>query len=98
MIGAWGGVHCETPQIFGSRQLTQPNLRGHVLTIPTLHEFLCFVGVHDFFQQNEFGIPIHRRKQIILTFCTPLKTKMDTQNDGLEKVTPFKYGYFGYLC
>ena len=39
------------------------------------------------------------------TFCklTPLKTNMDTQNDGLEKVTPFKYGHcfiiFGiYIC
>ena len=28
---------------------------------------------------------------------TSLKTNMDTQNDGLEKVTSFKYGYFGYL-
>ena len=26
------------------------------------------------------------------------KTNMDTQNDGLEKVTPFKYGHFWYLC
>ena len=28
---------------------------------------------------------------------TPLKTNMDTQNDGLEKVTPFKNGKFWYL-
>ena len=27
---------------------------------------------------------------------TPPKT--NTQNDGLENVCPFKYGYFGYLC
>ena len=26
------------------------------------------------------------------------KTKMDTQNDGLEKVTSFKHGNFWYLC
>ena len=26
------------------------------------------------------------------------KTNMDTQNDGLEKVTPFKTGNFWYLC
>ena len=26
------------------------------------------------------------------------KTKMDTQNVGLEKVTPFKHGNFWYLC
>ena len=26
------------------------------------------------------------------------KTNMDTQNDGLEKVIPFKHGNFGYLC
>ena len=29
---------------------------------------------------------------------TPPKTNMDTQNDGLEKVTPFRYGHFRYLC
>ena len=27
---------------------------------------------------------------------TPLKTNMDTQNDGLEKVAPFKYGHSWY--
>ena len=32
-----------------------------------------------------------------LTF-TPQKTNMDTQNDSLEKVTPFKHGNFWYLC
>ena len=26
------------------------------------------------------------------------KTNMDTQNDGLEKVTSFKHGNFWYLC
>ena len=25
---------------------------------------------------------------------TPRKTNMDTQNDGMEKVTPFEYGHF----
>ena len=29
---------------------------------------------------------------------TPLKTNMDIQNDGLEKVTPFKHGNLWYLC
>ena len=29
---------------------------------------------------------------------TPPKTNMDTQNDGLEKVVPFKYGHFWYPC
>ena len=29
---------------------------------------------------------------------TPPKTNMDTQNDGLEKVTPFKHGNCWYLC
>ena len=28
---------------------------------------------------------------------TPPKTNMDTQNDGLEKATPFKHGNFWYL-
>ena len=26
------------------------------------------------------------------------ETNMDTQKDGLEKVVPFKYGHFWYLC
>ena len=29
---------------------------------------------------------------------TPPKTNMDTQNDGLEKATPFKNGNFWYVC
>ena len=29
---------------------------------------------------------------------TPPKTNLDIQNDGLEKVTPFKNGNFWYLC
>ena len=29
---------------------------------------------------------------------TPPKTNMDTQNDVLEKVTPFKHGTCWYLC
>ena len=29
---------------------------------------------------------------------TPEKERLDTQNSGLEKVTPFKYGNFWYLC
>ena len=26
------------------------------------------------------------------------KSDIDTQNDGLEKVVPFEYGHFWYLC
>ena len=29
---------------------------------------------------------------------TAPKTNMDTQNDGLEKVTPFRHGNCWYLC
>ena len=29
---------------------------------------------------------------------TPPKTNMDTQNDGLEEVTPLKHGHFWYPC
>ena len=29
---------------------------------------------------------------------TPPKTNMDTENDGLEKVTPFKHCNSWYLC
>ena len=28
----------------------------------------------------------------------PPKTNMDTQNDGFQKVTPFKHGNCWYLC
>ena len=38
------------------------------------------------------------RMTIISIPPTPLKTNMYTQNDGLEKVAPFKYGPFWYLC
>ncbi len=36
--------------------------------------------------------------QGILPASTLPKTNMDTQNDGLEKVTPFKHGNCWYLC
>ena len=29
---------------------------------------------------------------------TPPETNIDTQNDGLKIVTPFKYGHVLYLC
>ncbi len=43
------------------------------------------------------------RRAIYSLICTafmdtPPKTNMDTQNDGLEKVTLFEYGHFWYLC
>ena len=28
----------------------------------------------------------------------PLKSNIDTQNDGFLDVSPFKHGDFGYLC
>ena len=34
----------------------------------------------------------------VMNGITPPKNNMDTQNDDLEKVTPFKYGHFWYLC
>ena len=34
----------------------------------------------------------------MLIIYTPPETNLDTQNDGLEKVTPFKNGNFWYLC
>ena len=33
-----------------------------------------------------------------INILVPRKTNMDTQNDGLEKVVPFKYGHFWYPC
>ena len=37
---------------------------------------------------------------LVFSEITPPKTNMDTdtQNDGLEKVTPFKHGHFWCLC
>ena len=29
---------------------------------------------------------------------TPQKTNIDTKNNGVEDVSPFRYGYFGYPC
>ena len=40
----------------------------------------------------------HVSKSGVDIYSTTLKTNMDTQNDGLEKVAPFKYGHFWYLC
>ena len=41
---------------------------------------------------------IESTRKIIKISLTPPKTNMDTQNDRLEKVTPFKNGNFGYPC
>ena len=39
------------------------------------------------------GLPSQKK----MNRFTPPKTNMDTQNDGLEKVTPFKNGHYWYL-
>ena len=38
--------------------------------------------------------------QGVATFAPLLlpKLNIDTKNNCLEKVSPFKHGYFGYLC
>ena len=41
-----------------------------------------------------FGRPLENEKIQVIQAVTPLKTNMDTQNDGLERVTPFKHGNF----
>ncbi len=46
--------------------------------------------------ESHCKIPTHRVKMYGI-FTIP-KTNMDTQNDGLEKVTPLKHGNFWYLC
>ena len=45
---------------------------------------------------QEHSIP--PRDGFMLFHVTPPKTDMDSQNDGLEKVVPFKYGHSWYLC
>ena len=49
-----------------------------------VYECYFFVVLEQFFEIGGVG--------------TLPKTNMDTQNDGLEKVTPFKNGKFWYLC
>jgi len=56
------------------------------LPIQALLHFQQRVELPDSVSAEKFPLP------------TPLKTNMDTQNDGLEKVSPFKYGNFWYLC
>ena len=43
-------------------------------------------------------ISYHQGKELSFKSHTAQKTNMDTQNDSLEKVIPFKYGHFWYLC
>ena len=38
------------------------------------------------------------RIEKIISMFTALKSKIDTKNDGLENVSRFKHGNFGYLC
>ena len=43
-------------------------------------------------------IPLNKIEVDDTSTPTLPKTNMDTQNDGLEKVTPFESGNFWYLC
>ena len=43
------------------------------------------------------GISYRYFRRLFIQFITSPKTNMDTQNDGLEKVTPLLYGHFWYL-
>ena len=45
--------------------------------------------------QPSFVVPL--RKGAFIR-DTPPKSNIDTKNDGLENASPFKHGYFGYLC
>ena len=48
-----------------------------------------------FFAASALGVLFGR---VVFDEITPPKTNMDTQNDGLEEVTPFKHGNSWYLC
>ena len=41
---------------------------------------------------------LHLQPQGAIPKPTPPKSNIDTTNDGLENVSPFKHGNFGYLC
>ena len=58
------------------------------------------MGRKDFLKQQSISlkIPTHYMHTIHDSVYTPPKTNMDTQNDGLENVSPFKYGHFWYPC
>ena len=44
------------------------------------------------------GISYRYFRRLSIQFITSPKTNVDTQNNGLEKVTPLQYGHFWYLC
>ncbi len=53
--------------------------------------------IHAIFWVNVLFTNFKFYKNKAILKGTPPKTKMDTQTNGLEKVTPFKYGHFEYL-
>ena len=58
-------------------------------------DLFCF-GVDCWTMVNQ--LITYRSQHLAEDMSTPLKTNMDTQNDGLEKVAPFEFGHFWYLC
>ena len=56
--------------------------------------YTCQVVVWDFFHQQYFPEFLRFLEK---NFDTLPRTNIDTKNDGLENVSPFKNGYFGYL-
>ena len=67
------------------RCFSMGNCRQNLLIYVYIHRSMRYFGISEWF--------------IIVSYfsSTPWKVNIDT-NDGLENVSPFKYGYFRYLC
>ena len=67
-----------------------------VQPIPSVEQsdHTCRVVYHPYVIRDMDLVEFH---SIALQITLP-KTKMDTQNDGFEKVVPWKHGNFLYLC
>ena len=95
------GVRCPNRQI--SPRLSVPDLILYPpllnRDIPKLYTSswwfqlfqLCFTLVFSHLFRERF----ETTTCLWLVFVTPLKANIDTKNDGLEDVSPFKHGYFG---
>ena len=72
------------------KSLQQTGVSAVVLLRPVLAELIWAISVPKSKNHWCASSTSDRKKD------TPPKTNMDTQNDGLEKVTPFKHGNFWY--
>ena len=102
----FGGPNTSKNKVFGSlgysmdlrifNYLPYPPVAGKFSQKRLLKNSICHSSSHASTNFLSFW-PRFQAKEIEFN-PTPPKTNMDTQNDGLEKVTPFKHGNCWYLC